>query len=114
MGVRKSTIEVVKIRSNYRRKREYKIKTAPTVSPKLDKIIFVKYSKLPASIYMGDEKFRKISETRKLINLTGKFGMTCQLNDVEYDELIETRNFGGERERVIGQARNLPPYQTAK
>lgn len=42
-----------------------KIKVAPTVSPKLDKITFIKYRELPVCIYMMDERFLKTSETIK-------------------------------------------------
>ena len=45
-----------------------KIKVAQAVSPKLDKITFIKYRELPVYIYMMDERFIKTVETRKLIN----------------------------------------------
>lgn len=44
-----------------------KIKVAPVVKPKLDKITFIKHRELPVCIYMMDERFLKTLETRKLI-----------------------------------------------
>jgi hypothetical protein len=43
------------------------IKIAKIVSPKLDKITFIKSRELPICIYMMDERFLKMSETSKLI-----------------------------------------------
>lgn len=43
------------------------IKIAKIVSPKLDKITFIKSRELPICIYMMDERFLKTSETSKLI-----------------------------------------------
>ena len=57
---------VVRVQPNY--KNTYKPKVAPTVSPKLDKITFIKYRELPVCIYMMDERFLKTSEASKLIN----------------------------------------------
>ena len=57
---------IVRLQPNY--KDRYKIKVAPTVSPKLDKITFIKYRQLPPYIYMMDERFLKTSGTIKLIN----------------------------------------------
>jgi hypothetical protein len=41
---------------------------ALTVSPKLDKITFIKFRQLPVCIYMMDERFLKTSEATKLVN----------------------------------------------
>ena len=57
---------VVTVQPNY--KDTYEMKVAPTVSPKLDKITFIKYRELPVCIYMMDERFLKTSEASKLIN----------------------------------------------
>nr|UZC30166.1 hypothetical protein [Entomoneis sp.] len=57
---------VVRVQPNY--KDTYETKVAPTVSPKLDKITFIKYRELPVCIYMMDERFLKTSATSKLIN----------------------------------------------
>lgn len=57
---------VVRVQPNY--KHTYEMKVAPTVSPKLDKITFIKYRELPVCIYMMDERFLKTSGARKLIN----------------------------------------------
>ncbi len=57
---------VVKVQPNY--KDTYEMKVAPTVSPKLDKITFIKSRELPVSIYMMEERFLKTSEASKLIN----------------------------------------------
>ena len=47
---------------------QYFYQHAPTVSPKLDKITFIKYRELPVCIYLMDERFLKTSEISKLIN----------------------------------------------
>nr|YP_010283140.1 hypothetical protein MKU15_pgp051 [Nitzschia traheaformis]ULD15904.1 hypothetical protein [Nitzschia traheaformis] len=47
---------------------QYFYQHGPTVSPKLDKITFIKYREVPMCIYMMDERFLKTSGTRKLIN----------------------------------------------
>ena len=57
---------VVRVQPNY--KDTYEMKVAPTVSPKLDKITFIKSRELPVCIYMMDERFLKTSGTIKLIN----------------------------------------------
>lgn len=57
---------VVRVQPNY--KHTYEMKVASTVSPKLDKITFIKYRELPVCIYMMDEIFLKTAETSKLIN----------------------------------------------
>lgn len=57
---------VVRVQPNY--KDTYEMKVAPTVSPKLDKITFIKFRELPVCIYMMDERFLKTSEASKLIN----------------------------------------------
>ena len=44
---------------------------------------------------------------------TGKFVTTCQLDQNEHDELLETGNFGGGKGWFSGQVKNLPPQQTA-
>lgn len=59
---------MIRVQANY--KHTYEVKIAPTVSPKLDKIIFIKYEQLPVGvgIYMMDGRFVKTSETSKVIN----------------------------------------------
>ena len=57
---------VVRVQPNY--KDTYEMEVAPTVSPKLDKITFIKSRELPVCIYMMDERFLKTSEASKLIN----------------------------------------------
>lgn len=57
---------VVIVQPNY--KDTYEMEVAPTVSPKLDKITFIKYRELPVCIYTMDERFLKTSEASKLIN----------------------------------------------
>lgn len=57
---------VVRVQPNY--KDTYEMEVAPTVSPKLDKITFIKSRELPVCIYMMDERFLKRSEASKLIN----------------------------------------------
>jgi hypothetical protein len=57
---------VVRVQPNY--KDTYEMEIAPTVSPKLDKITFIKSRELPVCIYMMDERFLKTSEVSKLIN----------------------------------------------
>lgn len=44
---------------------------------------------------------------------TGKFVTTCQLDDDEHNELLETGNFRGGKGWFSGQVKNLPPEQTA-
>ena len=65
MGLSVPPTPVVKLEPNYKHIDE--IKVAPTVSPKLDKITFMKYRELPICIYMMDERFLKTSEISKLI-----------------------------------------------
>ena len=60
------SVPVVRVQQNY--KDAYEIKVAPPVSPKLDKITFIKYRELPGCIYMMDKRFLKTSEANKLIN----------------------------------------------
>jgi len=74
IGLSMPPIPVVKVQPNY--KHTYEIKVAPTVSPKLDKITFIKYRELPVCIYMMDERFLKTSETSKLINKIRGGGLT--------------------------------------
>ena len=66
MGLSIPAAPVVRIQPSYRHSSE--MKTAPTVSPKFDKITFIKYRELPVCMYIMDERFLKTSETRKLIN----------------------------------------------
>jgi hypothetical protein len=66
IGLSMPPTPVVKVQPNY--KDTYETKVAPTASPKLDKITFIKYRELPVCIYMMDERFLKTSETSKLIN----------------------------------------------
>ena len=66
IGLSLSPTPVVKVQPNY--KDTYEMKVAPTVSPKLDKITFIKYRELPVCIYMMDDRFLKTSEASKLIN----------------------------------------------
>lgn len=44
-----------------------KIKVAPAVTPKVDKMTFIMYRELPVRICMMDERFLNTPETRKLI-----------------------------------------------
>ena len=66
IGLSMPPVTVVRVQPNY--KDTYEMKVAPTVSPKLDKITFIKYRELPVCIYMMDERFLKTSGTIKLIN----------------------------------------------
>jgi len=65
IGLSVPPTQVVKFEPNYKHTDE--IKVAPTISPKLDKITFIKYRELPICIYMMDERFLKTSEISKLI-----------------------------------------------
>ena len=65
MGLSIAPTPVVKVQPNY--KHTYEMKVAPTVSPRLDKIRFVKPSELPLWVYMMDEQFIRTPEVSKLI-----------------------------------------------
>jgi len=66
IGLSMPPVPVVRVQPNY--KDTYKMEVAPTVSPKLDKITFIKSRELPLCIYMMDERFLKTSGASKLIN----------------------------------------------
>ena len=66
MGLSIPAAPVVRLQPSYRHSSE--VKTAPTVSPKLDKITFIKYGELPVCIYMMDERFLKTPDTIRIIN----------------------------------------------
>ena len=66
MGLSISPTPVVRVDPNC--KHTYETKVAPTVSPKLDKITFIKYRELPVCIYMMDERFLKTPDTIRIIN----------------------------------------------
>ncbi len=58
------------------------------------------------AIHIYDRDKRVIAVFKKD---TGNFVTTCQLDDEEDAELKATGNFGGGKDRVSGQAKNLPP-----
>jgi hypothetical protein len=62
------------------------------------------------AIHIYDQDRRIIAVFKKS---TGRFVTTCQLDIEEHKELVKTGNFGGNEGWFSGQARNLPPQQTA-
>ena len=60
-------------RAQISNKDAFEVKSAPTVSPPLDKIRFVKPSKLPLWVYMMDEQVIITPEISKLNFLSTNF-----------------------------------------
>ena len=56
IGLSMPPAPMIRVQPNY--KDTYEMKVASTVSPKLDKITFIKYRELPICIYMMDERFQ--------------------------------------------------------
>lgn len=73
IGLSVPPTQVVKFEPNYKHTDE--IKVAPTISPKLDKITFIKYRELPVYIFMMNKRFLNTLEASKLIKTLRRGGL---------------------------------------